>query len=265
MLPSMPSSTPFEYVEGHKLSTAQLQMFKGTKFCKFFLAGSCDRGESCWFAHGLDTLKEPPDFSKTRFCEAFVLTGACRAGRRCRYAHGRHELRNIYAKKTRKHSDAAFTSDISDEQKLQEQLSIVLEMMRIKRVRDDAMMKLMLKGVQQKQLLDPRVLNYILHSGELRSLDFQEADLQSQSFSGFSRQTTIDITNSVRTISREVSPEEDQVDVWEPTGSHQHHDVTQIDYEEVYVPVIKNTFVHMELQPVQCNKILRSRSSPAFA
>jgi hypothetical protein len=258
MFSSAFSSTSIEYVEGHKLSTAQLQMFKGTKFCRFFLAGNCERGENCRFAHGLDTLKEPPDFRKTRFCQAFLLTGTCQAGHLCKFAHGRQELRNFYAeKKAGKKSHVVATAEISNEQRLQEQFSILLESFRIKRVLDEALLKLMMKGIQGGQQPD-------LTGARSDSFDVQEADWQQQSFACFTRQTTIDNANSMHTISRQVSCEEVQVDFLKPSGHHQHYDAVQTDHEQVYVPVIKNTFVHMELQSTR-KTMVRSHSSPAIA
>ncbi|CAJ1358806.1 unnamed protein product [Effrenium voratum] len=65
----------------------------GLKLCKFFLAGTCNRGAECAFAHGQNQLREQPDFSKTRLCGDFMDRGWCANGRKCKFAHGRQELR----------------------------------------------------------------------------------------------------------------------------------------------------------------------------
>jgi len=107
------------------LSTASLPqplpLVKRT-LCKFFEAGSCDKGEYCTWAHGPEEvgqavlvevmpsqdaeeaymMPEVPvpnampvgDGSKRTLCK-FWLEGKCRNGDLCTWAHGEHELSNV--------------------------------------------------------------------------------------------------------------------------------------------------------------------------
>eukprot|EP00435_Cladocopium_sp_Y103_P008193 s4627_g2.t1 len=74
-------------------SMKRLQLHKQTRLCKFFSMGACTRGEKCAFAHGLEHLRQQPDFSKTRLCADFMESGTCAQGRKCKFAHGKRELR----------------------------------------------------------------------------------------------------------------------------------------------------------------------------
>lgn len=72
----------------------RLQIFKGTRLCKFNAMGRCKRGLDCKFSHTDADLKELPDFSKTRLCEQFMAQGFCRLRDRCKFAHGKEQLRS---------------------------------------------------------------------------------------------------------------------------------------------------------------------------
>ncbi|CAK9096245.1 C3H1 type-like 2-A) [Durusdinium trenchii] len=73
--------------------TKRLAAHKKTQLCRFFEVGACTRGEGCSFAHGMDQLRQQPDFSKTRLCAGFLELGRCALGRKCKFAHGKRELR----------------------------------------------------------------------------------------------------------------------------------------------------------------------------
>mmetsp|Transcript_35985 Transcript_35985/g.82641 ORF Transcript_35985/g.82641 Transcript_35985/m.82641 type:complete len:250 (-) Transcript_35985:170-919(-) len=67
-------------------------MFHRTKMCRFYLLGSCNRGESCLYAHAATDLQTPPDFTCTRLCERLIATGVCNV-KGCKFAHNKEELR----------------------------------------------------------------------------------------------------------------------------------------------------------------------------
>ena len=71
----------------------RLEVYKKTRLCKFFAAGSCTSGNSCAFAHGSCQLRDKPNFSKTRLCADFLEHGWCMRGEACSFAHGQQELR----------------------------------------------------------------------------------------------------------------------------------------------------------------------------
>eukprot|EP00440_Ansanella_granifera_P052342 gb/GFBE01056753.1/.p1 GENE.gb/GFBE01056753.1/~~gb/GFBE01056753.1/.p1 ORF type:complete len:275 (+),score=48.73 gb/GFBE01056753.1/:1-825(+) len=56
------------------------------------MAGACERGAECTFAHGKQDLQPVPDLSKTGLCYRFKR-GQCKEGEACKYAHGVDELR----------------------------------------------------------------------------------------------------------------------------------------------------------------------------
>jgi len=65
-----------------------------TTMCKFFLAGSCERGAACNFAHGENELRQVPDLRLTQLCPSLAATGVCRDSD-CKYAHSSAELRKF--------------------------------------------------------------------------------------------------------------------------------------------------------------------------
>mmetsp|Transcript_41433 Transcript_41433/g.92676 ORF Transcript_41433/g.92676 Transcript_41433/m.92676 type:complete len:352 (-) Transcript_41433:280-1335(-) len=98
---------------GEEEEVARRKLFKGTRLCKFFLAGCCSRGEACNFAHSAENLRDCPDFSKTRLCEPFMKSGTCEQGSNCKFAHSRDELRPSYlsSAKSRRVSSGAVSVD----------------------------------------------------------------------------------------------------------------------------------------------------------
>jgi len=71
----------------------RLEIFKGTRLCKFNAIGRCKRGLDCKFSHNNSDVKELPDFSKTRLCQQFMEQAFCKHGDRCKFAHGKEQLR----------------------------------------------------------------------------------------------------------------------------------------------------------------------------
>jgi PAS domain-containing protein len=67
--------------------------FRKTKRCKYFLLGSCNKGEACQFAHTSEVSARPNLF-RTRLCLAFDRFGHCKDGDSCKYAHGVEQLRS---------------------------------------------------------------------------------------------------------------------------------------------------------------------------
>lgn len=62
-----------------------------TRMCAFHLAGTCNMGSDCRFAHSDEELKPLPDLSRTRFCQVLLQTGRCNT-ENCTYAHSADEL-----------------------------------------------------------------------------------------------------------------------------------------------------------------------------
>eukprot|EP00928_Gymnodinium_smaydae_P001757 TRINITY_DN10630_c0_g2_i1.p1 TRINITY_DN10630_c0_g2~~TRINITY_DN10630_c0_g2_i1.p1 ORF type:complete len:173 (+),score=23.96 TRINITY_DN10630_c0_g2_i1:55-573(+) len=62
--------------------------------CKFFGKGKCTKGSACPYAHGVDELRQRPDFSRTKMCHRFIKFTYCHdAG--CRFAHSFQERRTL--------------------------------------------------------------------------------------------------------------------------------------------------------------------------
>jgi len=72
-----------------------------TKFCQYYLKGSCPYGVSCVFAHSCAELQAAPDLWKTRLCTTYANSGTCNDPS-CSFAHGEDELRSthMFYKKT---------------------------------------------------------------------------------------------------------------------------------------------------------------------
>ncbi|CAJ1339374.1 unnamed protein product [Effrenium voratum] len=56
-----------------------METFRYTSMCRFHLAGRCERGEDCFFAHEESQLREKPDLYRTRICRSYAKTGKCKA------------------------------------------------------------------------------------------------------------------------------------------------------------------------------------------
>lgn len=68
------------------------ETYRSTQICKFYAAGTCKR-KDCKYAHGVQELRTPPNFWKSRLCESFLKTGTCEKGMNCNFAHGKEEMR----------------------------------------------------------------------------------------------------------------------------------------------------------------------------
>ena len=66
------------------------QFFK-TSICKYYLEGTCKKGEQCSHAHHEKELQEKPVLSKTRMCKQVLRNGNCNDPE-CTFAHGIDEL-----------------------------------------------------------------------------------------------------------------------------------------------------------------------------
>ncbi|CAJ1456227.1 unnamed protein product, partial [Effrenium voratum] len=66
-----------------------------TQICKFYLEGTCFKGDECSYAHGEDQLQAGPATGessfKTKIC-VYHLQGKCFRGEACSYAHSEEEL-----------------------------------------------------------------------------------------------------------------------------------------------------------------------------
>ncbi|CAE7548332.1 Eci2 [Symbiodinium sp. CCMP2456] len=135
-MPAEMAAKPGTKTRGEDEEVARRRLFKGTRLCKFFLAGCCSRGETCNFAHSVDDLKQFPDFSKTRLCEPFMKSGTCEQGTlacqqhcsninvsssgncvNCKFAHCRDELRPSYisSAKSKRAATGAASSQVPQE------------------------------------------------------------------------------------------------------------------------------------------------------
>lgn len=74
----------------------RVAVFEKTKMCKFFILGSCTKGNQCRFAHDPSQLQQLPDLAKTKLCKSLIATGFC-DNPDCKYAHNREELRPMPA------------------------------------------------------------------------------------------------------------------------------------------------------------------------
>lgn len=63
-----------------------------TRLCNFHIAGTCQKGSGCSFAHGHGDLRASPDFERTSVCPIMLNHGSCDVPG-CRYAHKSEELR----------------------------------------------------------------------------------------------------------------------------------------------------------------------------
>jgi len=86
--------------KGQRRTCLQNQLHK-TKFCMYYLKGSCHYGSECAFAHTYAELQSTPDLRKTRLCTDFVEGAGCN-NPKCPFAHGEEELRStdMFFKKT---------------------------------------------------------------------------------------------------------------------------------------------------------------------
>lgn len=64
-----------------------------TKLCPFLFGtrGECAKRHECSYAHSMSELRNRPDLTKTKLCDAY-MKGRCQDPA-CKWAHGRHELR----------------------------------------------------------------------------------------------------------------------------------------------------------------------------
>eukprot|EP00435_Cladocopium_sp_Y103_P017350 s979_g4.t1 len=74
-------------------STVPRSELKFTKICRHWIAGKCNMGQSCNFAHSDLELREQPNLVATQLCFRFSAKGRCNKGAKCTFAHGREELR----------------------------------------------------------------------------------------------------------------------------------------------------------------------------
>ncbi|CAL1167916.1 unnamed protein product [Cladocopium goreaui] len=74
-------------------STVPRSELKFTKMCRHWIAGKCNMGQSCNFAHSDLELREQPNLVATQLCFRFSAKGRCNKGAKCTFAHGREELR----------------------------------------------------------------------------------------------------------------------------------------------------------------------------
>ncbi|CAK9023045.1 unnamed protein product [Durusdinium trenchii] len=67
------------------------ETFRYTSLCRFYMAGRCERGEECHFAHDESQLREKPNLYRTRICRSLAKSGKCKASK---FAHSQEEMRD---------------------------------------------------------------------------------------------------------------------------------------------------------------------------
>lgn len=67
------------------------RQLRKTRLCVHWMAGGCQFGEKCTFAHGRGEIQRAPDLRRTKLCRAF-MNGGC-TDPKCSFAHGDQELR----------------------------------------------------------------------------------------------------------------------------------------------------------------------------
>jgi hypothetical protein len=67
------------------------RQFYKTSLCKYHLANTCSKGDTCSHAHSPSELTNKPILSKTRMCKSALRSGEC-LDPRCEFAHDLPEL-----------------------------------------------------------------------------------------------------------------------------------------------------------------------------
>jgi len=75
---------------------SKVSIFDRTSLCKFYSRGSCVRGSSCRFAHGVGNLRCIPDLAKTKLCPFIKANGVCNRPD-CSYAHSKGAIRRYHS------------------------------------------------------------------------------------------------------------------------------------------------------------------------
>lgn len=243
----------------------RVELFKGTRICKFNAMGRCKRGRECKFAHGEAAVKEQPDFSKTRLCQEFIETGFCRDGERCKFAHGKADLRN---RNETMPSGRALYKSSNDMTSLgmQELLQAVMQV-RQPTTYEEAALKLLLRGASRFSL------------GEVPQQASVAEDCLFKEASPFSRQSTcFDDDSSLPAFSRNSTEESsfcqnmlEEASTGE--ASDRAYDVSESSVtssprhqaSDVEMVMVKNTFIHIETQEETASRHLRRAcSAPAL-
>eukprot|EP00437_Effrenium_voratum_P047047 CAMPEP_0181523888 /NCGR_PEP_ID=MMETSP1110-20121109/68136_1 /TAXON_ID=174948 /ORGANISM="Symbiodinium sp., Strain CCMP421" /LENGTH=245 /DNA_ID=CAMNT_0023654579 /DNA_START=10 /DNA_END=747 /DNA_ORIENTATION=- len=244
-------SAPVCQVPGDDKEEKRLDVHKKTRLCKFFAMGACTRGTACAFAHGLDQLRNQPDFSKTRLCADFVELGSCSEGSKCKFAHGKQELRPGSAAKVGRPSskmEKARCKEVSEGE-----ASLVAA---------QAMKTLQL----QQSLHEQAALKLLMHFSSMHTtkMEADKDDCQLNASTSFSRQTTWEgMETASAGFSRGTTLSSDTE---LPT---QTFDELAQECDKTAKPrdleiVVKNTFLEVREQDGEDRVLRRTRSLPLF-
>eukprot|EP00930_Biecheleria_cincta_P068977 TRINITY_DN56793_c0_g1_i1.p1 TRINITY_DN56793_c0_g1~~TRINITY_DN56793_c0_g1_i1.p1 ORF type:complete len:264 (-),score=65.71 TRINITY_DN56793_c0_g1_i1:449-1240(-) len=244
----------------------RIELFKGTRLCKFNAMGRCKRGRDCKFAHSEANVKEQPDFSKTRLCQEFVETGFCRHREHCKFAHGKDELRSRNETMPAGPKGCKGSNDMTS-LGIQELLQAVLQV-RASASYEAAALSLLLRGAfgsspgeKLQQTADAE------HCFLKESLAFSrqstcfDDDCSLPAFSRNSTDEALSFQSGVEEASMDEASDSAQDMSESPPASSSSRD----KYSDVEMVMVKNTFIHIETQEEAAPRHLRRVcSAPAL-
>eukprot|EP00931_Biecheleriopsis_adriatica_P070676 TRINITY_DN4445_c0_g2_i1.p1 TRINITY_DN4445_c0_g2~~TRINITY_DN4445_c0_g2_i1.p1 ORF type:complete len:429 (-),score=76.80 TRINITY_DN4445_c0_g2_i1:78-1364(-) len=107
---TIPTKSEGKFTERKELAAC----CRKTVMCRFFLAGTCERGNRCNFAHGENELQAPPDLRNTQLCPTVAAGKQC-VNKQCKFAHDKTDLRKFPKPEQ---EDGALKRDVSDTSKV---------------------------------------------------------------------------------------------------------------------------------------------------
>jgi len=87
-------NTPKSNMEDPLAQPDRFPVQRKTRMCKFYVLGHCMQGRDCMYAHGMDELKQKPDFDRRQLlelCPCLLQTGYC-TDPRCDFVHNKEQF-----------------------------------------------------------------------------------------------------------------------------------------------------------------------------
>ena len=241
-------SAPVCQVPGDDKEEKRLDVHKKTRLCKFFAMGACIRGTACAFAHGLDQLRNQPDFSKTRLCADFAELGSCSEGRQCKFAHGKQELRPGSAAKVGRPSSK-------------------MEKARCKEVSEGEASLVATKAMKtlqlQQSLHEQAALKLLMHfsSTHTTKMEADKDDCPLNASTSFSRQTTWEGMETACGFSRGTTLSSD-TEIAGKSIDELAQECDKMAKPHNFEIFVKNTFIEVREQDEEDRVLQRTRSLP---